>query len=79
MDYITYLFIFLLFVIVGMIIALLFKESDLYHGPNAQSYSKKIIWSKKTRKCYHFKPKVIKCPISQTRLSSFLSKIRIKL
>jgi hypothetical protein len=45
MEYIfTLLFILLFFTMVGMIVGLLVRTGDMYHGPNAQEFSKRIFY-----------------------------------
>ena len=57
----------LLSIFIGMLIAYILRDHDLYHGPNANKYSKKIIYSKKNKKCYNFIP---------TKISSYYEKCK---
>jgi hypothetical protein len=75
-DYIiSQIFILLVSIGVGMVIALMIRETDMYHGPNANAYSRKIFYSKKTGKCYHFVPNKLECPKPHTRFDSIFEKI----
>lgn len=58
----NYLIIFLSSVAVGMIIGLLTRKKEIYHGPNARKQSKIIYKNKKSGKCLRFNIKRLMCP-----------------
>lgn len=73
---ITYLILLSLSVIIGMIIGIIFKPKDIYHGPNAKSQSKKIYLNKKTQKCFKFNIKVLNCPEQKTKLQKMMDSFK---
>jgi hypothetical protein len=54
-------------IVVGMIIGLIIKEKDHYHGPNAKKQCNKIYYNKKTGKCIKFHIRPIKCPVNKSK------------
>lgn len=61
-KYLSYLIIFLLSIVGGMVIGLVMRKNISYHGPNAKSESKKMYVNKKNGTCIHFAIKPIDCP-----------------
>jgi len=39
---------------VGMIVGIIIKQKNYYHGPNARKVCSKVYWSKKNKKCIKF-------------------------
>lgn len=72
-DIISHLGVFLLCIAIGMMIGLLIREPDLYHGTNADSHSLKRFYHRKNKKCYQFKPKIEMCPNDKTRFETMVS------
>lgn len=62
----------LISVAIGMIIGIIFKPKDRYHGPNAKKQTKKIYYNKTTRKCFSFGIKLITCPKPKSILQKIL-------
>lgn len=59
---IKYFLLFLLFFAIGMIIAVVVKPQNEFHGPNALSESQKIYYDSKNNKCIKFGIEQILCP-----------------
>lgn len=72
----TYLTIFLMAIVVGMLVGIVFKPKDKYHGPNARKQSKKIYYNKKTGKCLKFGIKPLACPKPKTKLQKIMDNLR---
>lgn len=68
MPNITTMIIILSFVAIGMVLGLLFRPKDEYHGPNAINESKKKYFDTKTNKCLKFGIKSLECPKSKTKM-----------
>ncbi|XWV24876.1 putative ORFan [Tupanvirus deep ocean] len=75
-DITTYLIIILLAIAVGMIIGLIFKPGDKYHGPNAMEQSKKIYKNKKTGECIRFGIKKLECPLPKKKYQKLFDLIK---
>lgn len=64
----------LLFIAVGMIIAILIKPTYQYHGPNAEKHCQKKFYCHLRKKCYQFDIYPIECPKPiSTRFLNFLT------
>lgn len=55
------LVILILSTVFGMLVGLLIRERDHYHGPNAKKYIEPTYYSKKLGKCIKFSIKLINC------------------
>jgi hypothetical protein len=78
-NIIIYLTILLISIVVGMLVGMIFKQKDKYHGPNAEKQSKKIYYNIKTRKCIRFGIKPLVCPKPKTKLQKILNNLKIDL
>jgi hypothetical protein len=74
-DITSYLIILLSSVSVGMMIGLLFRPGDEYHGPNSREQCKKIYYNKKSDKCYKFLVKPIDYPKPKTKWEKFIGRL----
>ena len=45
----------------GAIISKIMFPTNYYHGPNSEDVIEDIRRNEKTKKCYHFEPKIISC------------------
>ena len=61
-KYFPLLIIVLTSVIIGMVIALLVRSGDKYHGPNAAKVRQQIFYDPKTKQCVQFDIRPVTCP-----------------
>lgn len=67
----TYFIVFLVSVMIGMIINIIFVSEYTLHGPNAINESKKVYYDIKNQKHIRFNIELISCP--KTKLQKILS------
>jgi predicted type IV restriction endonuclease len=68
------LIILLLFIWIGIILAMIIKTNNTYRGPNSSVYKKKIIYNKIKNRCYQYLPYPITCPTEKKRYQIFYEK-----
>lgn len=73
-HYSAYFIIILLSIALGMMLGLMMRPSDEYHGPNAKKESRKIYYNKKNGKFIRFAIKPIECPNPKTRLQKIFGR-----
>lgn len=61
-------------IVIGMLIAILTKKDDEYHGPNAKKESQKIYLHKKTGKCIKFDIIPTTCPLPKKKINILAEK-----
>ena len=76
---ITYLIIFLIFFSVGMILGIVLRPNNEYHGPNALAESKKIYYDNIKGVCIKFAIVPINCPKPKKRYQKIFDFINKKL
>lgn len=69
----TSLIIVLVSIAVGMIIGLILKPEDKYHGPNAIEETKKVYFDKKTGKYIRFVIQPVVCPKPRKKIYKALA------
>lgn len=60
----SYLIIFLISLVVGMVAGIIFRSKDKQHGPNAEKEIQKKFYSQKLGKCIRFDIQLLDCPKS---------------
>ncbi|XWV26123.1 putative orfan [Tupanvirus soda lake] len=75
-DIFTYLIIILLAIAVGMIVGIVLRPNNKYHGPNAMEQSKKIYKNKKTGKCVRFGIRRLECPLPKKKYQKLFNLLK---